>query len=287
MEGDIATRSAKHSQYAPTDFGIETSAVSGAVLERKGAVEALSTRRSTVEPRVVLTLAQEERNARRQKRDQASRAVERVTKAIAAIERDLAAFSHVDAAVARECTASILRSLETAEEFELAFSSELMESWEKKIALERAFAAVRHAQAFLLQELQVAEQRLTEAERDVESAAVAVAALEVEPIAVELADIEGRAAALRRLLLGYGALRHAGGFLPMSRSAALLLRGEKAPHDPEAVACWSSYLARLATDAQAIFSSGSPSWFVANQEGANAPPATALSFRDHKKTICG
>jgi hypothetical protein len=257
MEGGIATRLANQSQYASSMLELETSREGGSLAERKGGVEDLSRRRSADGPRLALAHAQQEREIGREKRDHGRRAVERVRRAIAAIEEDLADFSHVDSAVAEACAASILRSPDSSEELKLEFSPELMEAWEKKVSLEKGLAALRRAEEVLLRELQAAEQSLTEAEGGVANAAIAVAAHEIEPIAAELAGIEVRAAALRRLLLGYGALRHAGGFLPMSRSAAVLLRGEKAAHDPEAAACWSSFLNRLAHDAEAIFAAGS------------------------------
>ena len=122
------------------------------------------------------------------------------------------------------------------------------------IDIEKKIAAARKAGEILENELKDSAKALEDAEDNVKNAAVAVAALAVEPIAEELAALESRAADLRRILLGYGALRHAGKFLPLSQKAANLLRAQKAAHDPQMMEKWMNYLSELSRNADATFS---------------------------------
>lgn len=217
----------------------------------------------SAELRAALRIAQSERDARREKRDRLSDAVERAIKLTAMIEGKLGELSDLDKAIAEECAALILRSTDFIAEPTLELSPELTKMADRKFSLENQLAAIRQASERLRQELEMVDSDLRDAEHLVESAAVAVAACELEPIAAELARVESWACALRSLLLGYGAQRHAGGFLPMSRGAAQLLRGTpknanmEGAHCPEAAALWRSYLEELMIDDAAALDIGS------------------------------
>lgn len=226
-------------------------------------VGAETTNRDSLEPeqgtklRTALRLAQDQRDSLRARRDRVREAVERANGMNAAFESELAQFSDFDVEIGERCAALILRSIENSEESTLDLSPAFEKMSDQRFALENRLMAARHAGERLRRELATAERDLTEAENAVESAAVAVAAFEIEAIAYELAKVEKRASALRRLLLGYSAQRHGGGFLPMSPSAAQLLRGARGAHDPTIAALWRSYLRKLAVDSTAAFDSGS------------------------------
>jgi hypothetical protein len=215
------------------------------------------------ELRATLRIAQRERDVRRKKRDLLNDAVERAIKLTAVIESKLGELPDLDKAIGEECAALILRSTDFIAEPTLELSPELTRMADRKFSLENQLAVTRQASERLRQELEMVDSDLKDAEHLVESAAVAVAAAEVEPIAAELARVESRACALRSLLLGYGAQRHAGGFLPMSRSAAQLLRSTpknanmEGAHCPEAAALWRSYLQELIIDNAAALDIGS------------------------------
>jgi hypothetical protein len=215
------------------------------------------------ELRAALRLAQHERDARRAIRDRLSDAVERAVKLAAMIEVKLAEFADLDKVIAEECAASILRSSESAAEPALELSPKLKKMADRKFSLEKHLAAARQAAECLRRELAATDRDVNEAVLKVENAAVAVAETEMEPIAAELAQVENLAATLRRFLVGYGALRHAGGFLPMSQSAAKLLRAiPKNAHVgggaqcPESTVRWQSYLQQLSVDSEATFDAG-------------------------------
>ncbi|MGD9544741.1 MAG: hypothetical protein AB7F41_06890 [Methylocystis sp.] len=219
-----------------------------------------------VKARAELRLAQRERDAHKATRDRIQDAVARANALSATIERKLAKLVNLDKRIAIECAESLLRSFEqdTAAAFEL--SPKMKRLAEKKFALENQLAAFRRALDCLGQDLATAESSLRKAEDDVERAAIAVAATEMEPIAAELARAENQAARLRRLLLGYGALRHAGGFLPMSSATAQLLRAPPknavvggSAHCFEATAQWASYLQQLGMNCEATFDAESGS----------------------------
>lgn len=208
------------------------------------------------ELRTALRLAQHGRDALRAMRDRVGEALERANEMSVGLEGKLAEFCELDAEIGENCAAEILRSIDNAEEPTLELSPELQRMSDQRLALEQRLTAARQAGERLRRELAAAECDLNEAESKVEGAAVAVAAFEIEPMVAELAEMDQRASTLRRLLLGYATLRHAGGFLPMSRSAAQLLRGMKGTHDPSMVALWQCYLSRLAIDSTATFDGG-------------------------------
>jgi hypothetical protein len=205
------------------------------------------------ELRDALRLAQDNRDALRTKKARVSEALERAEEIRAELESRLAEFCEIDAAIGEKCAEEILRSIENAQEPTLELTPELQKMSDQRLSLQKRLTAARHAGERLRRELAATERDLGEAESRVESAVVAVAAFEVEPIASELAKIEQRASALRSLLLGYSALRHAGGFLPMSHCAARLVRGTRGARDPSTAALWRSYLAKLSVDSTATF----------------------------------
>jgi hypothetical protein len=203
--------------------------------------------------RSFLALAQKQRESCREKLERGRVAVQRSGSMIVGLEEGLQKLSYIDNLVTEECIASIIRSIDDTEVDQLEFSSETRDVWSQKIELEKRLQAARKANELLVKQQEDMQNALEAAEAEVERAAVAVAALAIEPLAEELAGIEERADILRRLLLAYGALRHEGEYLPMSRKAATLLRGQKACYDPQVVAYWSSYLKNLSTNAEFSF----------------------------------
>jgi chromosome segregation ATPase len=232
-------------------------------VEKAEPVAAETTNRDSLDPeqgtrlRTALRLAQDQRDSLRARRNRVSEAVERVNEMRAAFESELAQFSDFDVEIGERCAAMILRSIENSEELTLDLSPEFEKMSDQRFTLENRLTAARHAGERLRLELTKAESDLTEAENAVESAAVAVVAFEIEAIASELSKIEKRASLLRRLLLGYSAQRHRGGFLPMSPSAAQVLRGARGAHDPTIAALWRTYLRTLTVDSTAVFDGGS------------------------------
>ena len=106
------------------------------------------------------------------------------------IESKLWELSDLDKAIAEECAALILRSTDFIAEPTLELSPELTKLADRKFSLENQLAAIRQASERLRQELEMVDSDLRDAEHLVESAAVAVAACELEPIAAELARVE-------------------------------------------------------------------------------------------------
>lgn len=218
---------------------------------------------SRINARSELRAAQRERDALMATRDRIQNAVARATHLSATIQRKLARFASLDRLIAEECAESLLRAAEQESAGALELSPKLKRLADKRFALENKLASLQRASDCLRQELVNAESSLKSAELKVEEAAVAVAVTELEPIAAELARAESLAAALRRLLLGYGALRRAGGFLPMSSATAQLLRAPPknamvggSAHCAEATARWASYLQQLSIDCEATFDAG-------------------------------
>ncbi|MDP3068033.1 MAG: hypothetical protein Q8M72_05105 [Methylocystis sp.] len=208
--------------------------------------------------RSALQLAQRERDITKATRDRIQEAVDRANNFSAAIQRRLSRFVNLDKRIAEECAASILRSTGQEAGRALELSPKTKRLAERIFWLENQSASFRRASDCLRKDLANAESSLKLAEGEVKKAAVAVAAAEMEPIAAELARVESLAATLRRLLLGYGALRHDGGFLPMSSATAQLLRAPPknamvggSVHCFEATAQWASYLQQLGIDSEA------------------------------------
>jgi hypothetical protein len=204
-------------------------------------------------PREKLLCAQKQRDACREKFERARSAVSLSREMIDALEEQLSRFSYIGSVVTEECVASIMKSIGGVERPQVEFSPETMTVWQQMIDIEKRLAAAKKAGEILERELQEAEHAFRDAEDRVKGAAIAMAALVVEPIAEELAGIETRAAVLRRILLGYAALRHAGQFLPLNKRAAMLLRGQKAAHDPQVVEHWGTFLNELDRNADASF----------------------------------
>jgi hypothetical protein len=207
-------------------------------------------------PRRRLIAAQNKRDKFLEKYERAQSALDLSMEVVRSLETRLTTYSDISAQAAEECVASILKCIDCVERPKVEFSPETMNVWEQMIDIEKKIAAARRAGEILESELKDAAKALEDAEESVRNAAVAVAALAVEPIAEELAALESRAAVLRRILLGYGALRHAGKFLPLSQKAANLLRAQKAAHDPQMMEKWGNYLNELQRNADATFFHG-------------------------------
>jgi hypothetical protein len=205
-------------------------------------------------PRRRLISAQKKRDKFLVRFERAQSALELSMEVVKSLETRLTTYADISAQAAEECVASILKCIDCVERPKVEFSPETMNVWERMIDIEKKIAAARKAGEILENELKDSAKALEDAEDNVKNAAVAVAALAVEPIAEELAALESRAADLRRILLGYGALRHAGKFLPLSQKAANLLRAQKAAHDPQMMEKWMNYLNELSRNADATFS---------------------------------
>lgn len=205
-------------------------------------------------PRRRLISAQKRRDKFLVRFERAQSALELSMEVVKSLETRLTTYADISAQAAEECVASILKCIDCVERPKVEFSPETMNVWERMIDIEKKIAAARKAGEILENELKDSAKALEDAEDNVKNAAVAVAALAVEPIAEELAALESRAADLRRILLGYGALRHAGKFLPLSQKAANLLRAQKAAHDPQMMEKWMNYLNELSRNADATFS---------------------------------
>jgi hypothetical protein len=204
-------------------------------------------------PRRRLISAQRKRDKLLEKFERAQSAVEMSIEVVKSLEKRLTTYSDISAQAAEECVASILKCIDCVERPNVEFSPETTNVWEQMIDIEKKIVAAKKAGEILESELKDAAEALEVAEDKVKNAAVAVAELAVEPIAEELALLESRAATLRRILLGYGALRHAGKFLPLSQKAANLLRAQKATHDPQMMKEWGNYLNELNRNADATF----------------------------------
>ena len=204
-------------------------------------------------PRRRLISAQKKRDKFLVRFERAQSALELSMEVVKSLKTRLTTYADISAQAAEECVASILKCIDCVERPKVEFSPETMNVWERMIDIEKKIAAARKAGEILESELKNSAKALEDAEDNVKNAAVAVAALAVEPIAEELAALESRAADLRRILLGYGALRHAGKFLPLSQKAANLLRAQKAAHDPQMMEKWMNYLNELSRNADATF----------------------------------
>lgn len=223
--------------------------------------------------RSALRVAQRERDTHKAARDRIQDAVTRANDLSSAIEKRLVRFTKLDRRIAEAFAESLLRASEqeTLGAFEL--SPKMKRLAETKFALESQLAAIRRALDCLGQDLAEAESDLKRSEQEVEKAAISVLATEMEPIATELARVESLAAGLRRLLLGYGALRHEGGFLPMSCMTAQLLRAPPknamvggSAHCSEATGQWAAHLQQLSIDCEATFDSGATAFVSLSQE---------------------
>ena len=248
MEANFLNGSSGNDQKLVSDLNVIE------IPERAGGESQQAPQPTQDAPRRRLISAQKKRDEFLERFERAQSALELSMEVVKSLETRLTTYADISAQAAEECVASILKCIDCVERPKVEFSPETMNVWERMIDIEKKIAAARKAGEILESELKNSAKALEDAEDNVKNAAVAVAALAVEPIAEELAALESRAADLRRILLGYGALRHAGKFLPLSQKAANLLRAQKAAHDPQMMEKWMNYLNELSRNADATFS---------------------------------
>ncbi|CAJ0873166.1 hypothetical protein AMST5_02484 [freshwater sediment metagenome] len=248
MEANFLNGSSGNDQKLVSDLNVIE------IPERAGGESQQAPQPTQDAPRRRLISAQKKRDEFLERFERAQSALELSMEVVKSLETRLTTYADICAQAAEECVASILKCIDCVERPKVEFSPETMNVWERMIDIEKKIAAARKAGEILESELKDSAKALEDAEDNVKNAAVAVAALTVEPIAEELAALESRAADLRRILLGYGALRHAGKFLPLSQKAANLLRAQKAAHDPQMMEKWMNYLNELSRNADATFS---------------------------------
>jgi hypothetical protein len=198
-------------------------------------------------------------------RDKAAQAVERAEALIAEIESDLRGYADLDAKIAEERAEQIKASLEYGLALTMAVSPELSALAAKRIDAENHKAAAEQALAKLRGDLALADNEFVAAAHAVEDQAIAVAAFSIKPLVDKLRDVESQAYELRRLCVGYGAVRTRDSkFLPIDGDSVTLLRsppsgaGLLRSTGLDAVTTWRGYLDRLSADAYAQLDHAQP-----------------------------
>jgi hypothetical protein len=138
----------------------------------------------------------------------------------------------------------------------LSLSPELSAIAGKRLDVANQLNAARQAQECLALELSEAQKTLNRLEADVAHAARGVVAFYADGLARHLADVERRAGAIRRRLLGVTALRQGAPF-PVAAATVALLRDSPSNHAPgnnsaDDTRFWDGWRDRLTRDAEAL-----------------------------------
>ncbi len=192
-------------------------------------------------------------------REKSRDAADRANAFIARLQAGLRDFAGVDARIADERAQQFKVALaegETAPSLDM--SPELVALSARRMNLENQLAAGQQAQQQLAQELRDAQQILDNLQAQVLTAAKKVVANHADTMAAQLADMEQRAGAARRRLLGASAMRTQDkGPFPLQPQTIALLRDSPSNsiftrNTGDDVRFWDAWRERLMTDADAL-----------------------------------
>jgi len=189
-------------------------------------------------------------------RDNAKTVVETAQEHLIAVDAELTKYNSLDSDIADSRAVQIAISLENGGGFpELTTPPELAQLAAQRADAHNRLSAISQATMRLEANLKEAENVLATHQANVANAARNVVAHYADAMARELAILEEKASATRRLLLGVTATRPGGSF-PVASSTVALLRD-----DPINSICsrntgadaswWDSWFARLLHDAEA------------------------------------